>query len=108
AEGYAREAGVRNLEKQLNKIIRKAAVKLLSGENRISVTGRNMEDFLGAPYFQKEKAQRGVGVVTGLAWTAMGGATLSIEATQVHAQRRGFKQTGQLGEVMKESAEIAY
>ncbi len=108
AEGYAREAGVRNLEKQLNKIIRKAAVRLLSGEKRISVSGRNLEEFLGQPYFQKEKAQRGVGVVTGLAWTAMGGATLSIEATQVHAQQRGFKQTGQLGEVMKESAEIAY
>ncbi len=108
AEGYAREAGVRNLEKQLSKIIRKVAVKLLSGQRKISVTGKNLQDFLGAPYFQKEKTERGVGVVTGLAWTAMGGATLSIEASQVHTQRRGFKQTGQLGEVMKESAEIAY
>ncbi|HAD63853.1 MAG TPA: endopeptidase La, partial [Alcanivorax sp.] len=67
ADGYAREAGVRNLEKQLNKIIRKAAVRLLSGEKKISITGKNLEDFLGQPYFQKEKAQRGVGVVTGLA-----------------------------------------
>jgi len=81
ADGYAREAGVRNLEKQLNKIIRKAAVRLLSGEKKISITGKNLEDFLGQPYFQKEKAQRGVGVVTGLAWTAMGGATLSVEAS---------------------------
>jgi ATP-dependent Lon protease len=108
ADGYAREAGVRNLEKQLNKIIRKAAVRLLSGEKKISISGKNLEDFLGQPYFQKEKAQRGVGVVTGLAWTAMGGATLSVEASRVHSQRRGFKQTGQLGDVMKESAEIAY
>ncbi|ASK33923.1 endopeptidase La [Alcanivorax sp. N3-2A] len=108
AEGYAREAGVRNLEKQLNKIIRKAAVRLLSGEQKLSVTGKNLTEFLGQPYFQKERTQRGIGVVTGLAWTSMGGATLSIEASQVHAQRRGFKQTGQLGDVMKESAEIAY
>ncbi|MGJ3257672.1 MAG: endopeptidase La, partial [Alcanivorax sp.] len=108
AEGYAREAGVRNLEKQLNKIIRKAAVKLLAGEKKLSVSGKNLADFLGQPYFQTEKTQRGVGVVTGLAWTAMGGATLSVEASQVHSKQRGFKLTGQLGDVMKESAEIAY
>ncbi|MCG8393235.1 MAG: endopeptidase La [Pseudomonadales bacterium] len=107
-EGYAREAGVRNLEKQLNKIIRKAAVKLLDGEKKLSISGKNLVDYLGQPYFQKEKTQRGVGVVTGLAWTAMGGATLSVEASQVHAKQRGFKLTGQLGDVMKESAEIAY
>ena len=107
-EGYAREAGVRNLEKQLNKIIRKAAVKLLAGEKKLSISGKNLTDFLGQPYFQTEKTQRGVGVVTGLAWTSMGGATLSIEANQVHNKQRGFKLTGQLGDVMKESAEIAY
>ena len=107
-EGYAREAGVRNLEKQLNKIIRKAAVKLLAGEKRLSVSGKNLVEFLGQPYFQTEKTQRGVGVVTGLAWTSMGGATLSIEANQIHSKQRGFKLTGQLGDVMKESAEIAY
>ena len=50
----------------------------------------------------------GVGVVTGLAWTALGGVTLPVEATCVHEQRRGFKQTGQLGDVMRESSEIAY
>jgi ATP-dependent Lon protease len=107
-EGYAREAGVRNLEKQLNKMIRKAAVKLLAGEKKISISGKNLTDFLGQPYFQTEKTQRGVGVVTGLAWTSMGGATLSIEANVVHSKQRGFKLTGQLGDVMKESAEIAY
>ena len=107
-EGYAREAGARNLEKQLNKIIRKAAVKLLAGDKKLSISGKNLVDFLGQPYFQTEKTQRGVGVVTGLAWTAMGGATLSVEASQVHSKQRGFKLTGQLGDVMKESAEIAY
>ncbi|MCK0152598.1 endopeptidase La [Alcanivorax sp. S6407] len=107
-EGYAREAGVRNLEKQLNKIIRKAAVRLLGGEKKLSISGKNLSDFLGQPYFQTEKTQRGIGVVTGLAWTSMGGATLSVEASLVHSRQRGFKLTGQLGDVMKESAEIAY
>ncbi len=107
-EGYAREAGVRNLEKQLNKIIRKAAVQLLDGTGKISISGKNLTDFLGQPYFQTEKTQRGIGVVTGLAWTSMGGATLSVEASLVHRRQRGFKLTGQLGDVMKESAEIAY
>ncbi len=106
-DGYAREAGVRNLEKQLNKIIRKAVVRLLDGERKISVTNRNLEELLGMPYFRKERPQRGVGVVTGLAWTSMGGATLPVEATRVHRSRRGFRQTGQLGDVMRESAEIA-
>ena len=107
-EGYAREAGVRNLEKQLNKIIRKAAVQLLDGTGKISISGKNLTDFLGQPYFQTEKTQHGIGVVTGLAWTSMGGATLSVEASLVHSRQRGFKLTGQLGDVMKESAEIAY
>ncbi|MZR61871.1 endopeptidase La [Alcanivorax sp. DP30] len=107
-EGYAREAGVRNLEKQLNKIIRKAAVRLMGGEKKLSISGKNLTDFLGQPYFQTEKTQRGIGVVTGLAWTSMGGATLSVEASLVHSRQRGFKLTGQLGDVMKESAEIAY
>ncbi|MDF1822772.1 MAG: endopeptidase La [Alcanivoracaceae bacterium] len=107
-EGYAREAGVRNLEKQLNKIIRKAAVKLLAGSGPISVSGRNLEDFLGMPVFRGERHHKGVGVITGLAWTAMGGATLPVEANLVHRDRRGFKQTGQLGDVMRESSDIAF
>ena len=108
-EGYAREAGVRNLEKQLGRVVRKAAMKLVSGEKGpIRVGPKNLEEYLGKPFFGKEKPLSGVGVVTGLAWTAMGGATLSIEATQVHSKNRGFKLTGKLGEVMRESAEIAY
>ncbi|UYG06806.1 endopeptidase La [Halomonas sp. M4R1S46] len=108
-EGYAREAGVRQLEKQLHRIVRKAAVKLLeNGQQAVKVSVKNLEDFLGAPTFRKEKVMKGEGVVTGLAWTAMGGATLSVEAGKVHALDRGFKLTGQLGDVMKESANIAY
>lgn len=133
-EGYAREAGVRQLEKQLHRIVRKAAVKLLEdgpqesdkqeggkqkearhtedpkkgGQQTVKVSINNLEEFLGAPLFRKEKVMKGEGVVTGLAWTAMGGATLSVEAGKVHSLERGFKLTGQLGDVMQESANIAY
>ena len=108
-EGYAREAGVRNLEKLLHKIIRKGIVKLLENPDQpVKVGVADLPDYLGQPAFRKEKSMKGTGVVTGLAWTAMGGATLSIEASQVHTSQRGFKLTGQLGDVMKESAEIAY
>ncbi|MFC0711596.1 endopeptidase La [Azorhizophilus paspali] len=108
-EGYAREAGVRQLEKQLGKIVRKAVVKLLEApEARLKVGPRDLEDYLGMPPFRKERRLEGVGIITGLAWTSMGGATLPIEATRIHTLNRGFKLTGKLGEVMKESAEIAY
>ncbi len=108
-EGYAREAGVRTLEKLLHRIIRKAIVMLMKGEARqVRVNSGNLQSFLGAPAFRKERSLSGRGVVTGLAWTAMGGTTLSVEAQLIHSVNRGFKLTGQLGEVMKESAEIAY
>ena len=108
-EQYAREAGVRRLEKYLGQIARKAVVKILHGEKQpIHVRVGDVEDYLGKPVFTRDKPLTGVGLITGLAWTAMGGATLSIEATRIHSFSRGFKLTGQLGEVMKESAEIAY
>jgi ATP-dependent Lon protease len=108
-EGYARDAGVRRLEKQLGKIVRKVAVHLLEGEQTpINVGESDLKDYLGSPVFRDERKLSGPGVVTGLAWTAMGGATLSIEAARTHELSRGFKLAGQLGEVMKESAEIAY
>jgi len=107
-EGYAREAGVRNLEKLLAKILRKAVVKLLGGSKRISISNKTLTDYVGQPIFRQERQLKGVGVVTGLAWTAMGGATLPIEATVVNEDKSGFKLTGNLGAVMKESAEIAY
>jgi len=107
-ESYAREAGVRNLEKLLNRILRKGIVKLLGKEKSVSVSGKNLSEFVGEPPFKNEKRLSGVGVVTGLAWTAMGGATLPIEATRVHGKDRGIKLTGQLGKVMIESAQIAH
>ncbi len=111
-EGYARDAGVRRLEKQIGKIVRKAVVKILERTRRskkpIEVTVDNLQDYLGGPVFRDERNLSGAGVVTGLAWTAMGGATLSVEAVATHQFNRGFKLTGQLGDVMRESAEIAY
>jgi ATP-dependent Lon protease len=108
-EGYAREAGVRNLEKQLGRVARKAVVQILNGAaTPIKVGVKEIEAYLDKPIFLKEKPQSAVGVVTGLAWTSLGGATLDVEATRVHTLNRGFKLTGKLGEVMKESAEIAY
>ncbi len=108
-EQYAREAGVRKLEKMLGSIARKAAMKLLKKETApIRVTARGLEEYLGKPVFAAGRRIHGVGVVTGLAWTALGGATLDVEASGVHDFGRGLKLTGQLGNVMKESAEIAY
>lgn len=108
-EGYARESGVRNLEKQLAKIIRKSVMKLLDGlQPPLQIKASDLKSLLGTPLFRKERALSGIGIVTGLAWTALGGATLPVEATLVHQQNRGLKLTGQLGDVMKESAELAY
>ncbi|MFC1750404.1 endopeptidase La [Pseudomonadota bacterium] len=110
-EGYAREAGVRNLEKQLGRIVRKSVVDFVTHpkvkkQKRIAV--KEVEQYLGQPFFRKEKPPAGLGIVNGLAWTSMGGATLTIEASLIHSNNRGFKLTGNLGDVMKESAEIAY
>ena len=108
-ESYAREAGVRGLDKVLQKILRKSVVQLMMQEKTsINVGVKDVEELLGMPYFRAEKSIRGVGVVTGLAWTSMGGATLPIEANKIHELSRGLKLTGKLGEIMKESAEIAY
>ena len=108
-DGYAREAGVRGLDKLLGRIVRKSVVRFLQEAPRlINVSKPVVEDLLGAPIFRKQQVQRGIGVVNGLAWTALGGTTLAIEAQAVHLDGRGFKQTGQLGDVMQESAQIAY
>ena len=108
-DAYCREAGVRNLEKQIGRIMRKSIVTLLDGkEDKLRVGKKDIEGLLGKPPFSAEKPLRGLGVATGLAWTTMGGATLPIECTQVHTLHRGFKLTGQLGDVMRESAEIAH
>jgi len=108
-DGYAREAGVRNLDKLLAKIIRKSAVNIINNNpKRIAINKKNLPDYLGMPMFTKESLLSGIGICTGLAWTSLGGVTLSIEAAMVHGSSRGFKLTGQLGNVMKESADIAY
>lgn len=108
-EEYAREAGVRSLEKYLAKIVRKLVVKFVENKTPepISVKPDTIKDFLGVAPFTRDKTLSGVGIVTGLAWTSMGGATLPIEARLVDKSARGFKLTGNLGDVMKESADIA-
>jgi len=108
-DSYCREAGVRSLEKQLSRIMRKSIVRLLQEDiEKLRVGKKDIDSILGKPPFQPDKPMRGLGIATGLAWTTMGGATLTFESSQVHTLNRGFKLTGQLGDVMKESAEIAY
>jgi ATP-dependent Lon protease len=110
-DGYAREAGVRSLENHIKKIMRKCTRKFAEGiQPPIKITKDNLDDFLGKPRFTDDTLyDRSIpGVVLGLAWTSMGGATLYIEATSIPSKARGFKYTGQLGDVMKESTEIAF
>ena len=108
-EGYAREAGVRRLEQKISAIARKAALKILEEKTPtpIHIGHEKVESFLGKPDHRDEQPMDGVGIVTGLAWTAMGGATLDIEAAQIKSGRSEFLLTGHLGDVMKESARIA-
>ena len=110
-DGYAREPGVRGLENHIKKICRKAAKKIVENKTRkVSVSLKNLNDYVGKRLFSESDPYKKprVGVVTGLAWTSMGGSTLHVEATRVEAKTAGFKQTGQLGSVMVESSEIAY
>ena len=108
---YAREAGVRNLEKQIRKIIRKAGLKMAEQEAvNPKIDQAAVEQWLGKPLFNTEKLYNKPlpGVALGLAYTSLGGATLYIEAAAIPSKSAGFQHTGQLGEVMKESSEIAY
>ena len=109
-EGYAREAGVRGLENCIKKIMRRAAMEFAQEKStKITIKRTDVEHFLGKPTFSPEHIfDRTPGVVTGLAWTSYGGATLQIEATAIPSRNKGFHQTGQLGNVMVESSEIAY
>ena len=110
-DGYAREAGVRNLENNIKKIFRKATKQIVQNDvKQVDVKKGDLPDLLGRRMFSEEKIYKSpkVGVVMGLAYTSMGGATLFIEATRVASKGPGFKQTGQLGKVMVESSEIAY
>jgi ATP-dependent Lon protease len=109
-DDYAREAGVRNLENLIKKIMRKAVMEIVRGsDGKKVIRKQDVESYLGKPVFTADEMfENKPGVVTGLAWTSLGGATLQIEATAVLSRNKGFKQTGQLGAVMVESAEIAY
>ena len=107
-EEYARESGMRSTERAIDKIIRKVAVKLLEGNKSVTVTANSLFDYLGTAPFKREKHLEGVGVITGLAWTSVGGATLPIESAKVNNDGKAFELTGSLGDVMKESAHIAY
>lgn len=128
-EGYAREAGVRTLEKNIKKILRKVALNLVKDQEQKEVktkkktkskttkavktrviTGKNLEDFLSKPIFTSDRYynKTPVGVSTGLAWTSLGGATLYVESIKISSEKTDMKLTGQAGDVMKESAEIAW
>lgn len=104
--GYTREAGVRTLERKIGGICRKAARKILEEKRRrITVTEKNLEEYLGKSryHFQKANSRDEVGIVRGLAWTSVGGDTLQIEVNLLPGKGE-FLLTGQLGDVMKESA----
>ncbi|XP_062816276.1 lon protease homolog, mitochondrial [Anolis carolinensis] len=113
---YCRESGVRNLQKQVEKVLRKSAYKIVSGEaEKVEVTPENLQDFVGKPIFTVDRMydQTPPGVVMGLAWTAMGGSTLFVETSlrrprDPESKEGSLEVTGQLGDVMKESAKIAY
>jgi ATP-dependent Lon protease len=107
---YTREAGLRNLEREIASIIRKVTRRRVEGmAETVAVTPEKVEEFLGAPVFQQEELEERThipGVALGLSWTPAGGDVLYIEATQMWGEK-GLTLTGQLGEVMKESAQAA-
>ena len=106
---YTREAGVRNLEREIAKLARKAVTMLVRKEvEKVVVTSDNLEEFLGVRKFRYGLAEKEdqIGVVTGLAWTSVGGDLLSIEALRLPGKGR-MKTTGKLGDVMKESIDAA-
>ncbi len=110
-DGYAREPGVRGVEKHIKKIMRKSVRRMVEGEGaRITIDRKEVREILGRRRFHDDGFRKKPipGVAMGLAWTSMGGDTLHIEATKVKTGRAAFKQTGQLGKVMVESSEIAY
>ena len=109
ASRYTREAGVRQLERNVGSIARKVALKIAQAQaESVTVTATEVREYLGAPQFYPEQARKELpaGVATGMAWTEMGGEVLFIEATLLPGGR-GLTITGQLGEVMQESARAA-
>jgi len=132
--GYAREAGVRSLENQIKKIMRKVAMKMVKEKEKsvadeteknqklkkptkvrkkqktVVIKPESLKEYLGKPMFTSDHIyeRNPVGVCTGLAWTSLGGATLCVESIKVNAEKTSMKLTGQAGNVMKESSEIAW
>ena len=106
---YTREAGVRNIERELARLARKAVTEIVSGRAKsVTITPENLEDFLGVPKFRHSEidGKDQIGVVTGLAWTEVGGELLNIEAVTVPGKGK-VSSTGKLGDVMKESIQAA-
>lgn len=115
--GYARESGVRALENYVKKILRKAALEIVQAQEARSkkvikhhVTAKNLSHYIGKPVYLTDRLYEKTppGVCTGLAWTSYGGAILYIETIKVIAERTEMHLTGQLGDVMKESSQIAW
>lgn len=120
--GYARESGVRSLENHIKKILRKLALEIVSehdqkgkGKKKVKfkphkIVAKNLEKYLRKPLFVSERYFQAtpIGVAMGLAWTALGGATLYIESIKTPSEKTEMKLTGQAGQVMKESSEIAW
>jgi ATP-dependent Lon protease len=107
---YTREAGVRNLERTIGTLCRKATKQIVSGKkNKVVITAKNLEEYLGPEKFRYGRAEETdqVGMATGLAWTETGGDTLSVEVSLLPGKGK-LTLTGQLGDVMKESAQAAF
>ncbi|MEF9519814.1 endopeptidase La [Chlamydia crocodili] len=114
---YAREAGVRTLNGNIKKVLRKIALKIVKNQEKThskytqyKINVSNLQDYLGKPIFSSDRFYDNtpVGVATGLAWTSLGGATLYIESVQVPSMKTDMHLTGQAGDVMKESSQIAW
>ena len=109
-EKYTRESGVRNLRHRIADILRQVAIKLLNEQNdKITITNKNLKDFLDKKVFEIDVVDKKdkIGIVNGLAWTAVGGDVLKIEVIRIRG-KGSMQITGQLGDVMKESAQIAF
>ncbi len=108
-EEYTKEAGVRNLRRVIAKIMRKTALNILEGKEKNKISVKNLKEYLKKPIFEAESIDKKdkIGVVNGLAWTPVGGEVLRIEAVKYKGKGQ-ITLTGQLGDVMKESAHIAF
>ncbi|QKF64972.1 endopeptidase La [Campylobacter corcagiensis] len=106
---YTRESGVRNLRRKIADIFRKVAVRILKESYKINITTKNLDEFLEKKVYEIEKADKkdSIGLVNGLAWTAVGGDVLKIETIKIKG-KGNLLVTGQLGDVMKESSSIAF